>query len=33
VQPVVRAVARVIVEATGGVVTDEDGFWLDRYLL
>jgi hypothetical protein len=33
VQPVVRAVARVIVEATGGVVTDEDGFWLDRYAL
>jgi hypothetical protein len=33
VQPVVRAVARVIVEATGGVVTDEDGFWVDRYLL
>jgi hypothetical protein len=33
VQPVVRAVARVIVEATGGVVTDEDGFWLDRYTL
>lgn len=33
VQPVVRAVARVIVEATGGVVTDEDGFWLDRYQL
>jgi hypothetical protein len=33
VQPVVRAVARVIIEATGGVVTDEDGFWLDRYSL
>ncbi|HEY6794964.1 MAG TPA: hypothetical protein VI248_09820 [Kineosporiaceae bacterium] len=33
VQPVVRAVARLIVEATGGVVTDEDGFWVDRYLL
>jgi hypothetical protein len=33
VQPIVRSVARVIVEATGGVVTDEDGFWLDRYHL
>jgi hypothetical protein len=33
VQPVVRGVARVIVEATGGIVTDEDGFWVDRYLL
>jgi hypothetical protein len=33
VQPVIRAVARVIIEATGGVVTDEDGFWLDRYSL
>jgi len=33
VQPLIRAVARVIVEATGGVVTDEDGFWVDRYLL
>jgi hypothetical protein len=33
VQPLVRSVARVIVEATGGVVTDEDGFWLDRYTL
>jgi hypothetical protein len=31
VQPLTRAVARVIVEATGGVVTDEDGFWVDRY--
>jgi len=26
-------VARHIVEATHGVVTDEDGFWLDRYTL
>jgi hypothetical protein len=33
VQPLVRSVARVIVEATGGIVTDEDGFWLDRYML
>lgn len=33
VQPLVRAVTRVIVEATGGVVTDEDGFWMDRYSL
>jgi hypothetical protein len=33
VQPLVRALARQIVEATGGVVTDEDGFWLDRYTL
>lgn len=33
VQPIVRALARLIVEATGGVVTDEDGFWLDRYSL
>jgi hypothetical protein len=31
VRPLVSAVARSIVEATGGVVTDEDGFWLDRY--
>jgi hypothetical protein len=31
VQPLVTAVARLIVEAAGGVVTDEDGFWLDRY--
>jgi hypothetical protein len=30
---VVRSVARVLVEAAGGVVTDEDGFWLDRYAL
>jgi hypothetical protein len=33
VQPLVRTLARRIVEATGGVVTDEDGFWLDRYSL
>lgn len=33
VQPLVRDLARLIVEATGGVVTDEDGFWLDRYSL
>jgi hypothetical protein len=33
VQPLVRALARLIVEATGGVITDEDGFWLDRYTL
>jgi hypothetical protein len=33
VQPLVRAISRMIVEATGGVVTDEDGFWLDRYTL
>ena len=33
IQPLVRALSRQIVEATGGVVTDEDGFWLDRYTL
>lgn len=33
VRPLVLAVARVLVEATGGVVTDEDGFRLDRYAL
>jgi hypothetical protein len=33
VQPLVQSLARLIVEATGGVVTDEDGFWLDRYNL
>jgi hypothetical protein len=33
VRPVVFAVARVVVEAAAGVVTDEDGFWLDRYAL
>lgn len=33
VQPLVRGLARMIVEATGGTVTDEDGFWLDRYSL
>ncbi len=33
VAPAVIAVTRVIVEATSGVVTDEDGFWVDRYLL
>lgn len=27
------AVAGAVVEATGGLVTDEDGFWLDRYQL
>lgn len=31
--PVVAAVARVVVEAASGVVTDEDGFWVDRYFL
>lgn len=31
--PAVIAVTRVIVEATSGIVTDEDGFWVDRYLL
>lgn len=30
---VVLAVTRILVEATSGVVTDEDGFWVDRYLL
>jgi hypothetical protein len=29
----VLAVTRSVVEATSGVVTDEDGFWVDRYLL
>lgn len=29
----VLAVVRSMVEATSGVVTDEDGFWVDRYFL
>jgi hypothetical protein len=33
VRPVIAAVARTVVEAAAGVVTDEDGFWLDRYAL
>ncbi len=33
VRPVVHAVAAALVEASGGVVTDEDGFRLDRYAL
>jgi hypothetical protein len=33
VRPLVTAVARSIVEAVGGVVADEDGFWVDRYAL
>jgi hypothetical protein len=33
VQPLVVAVARAVVEAAAGVVTDEDGFWIDRYTL
>lgn len=33
VRPVLTAVARVLVEATGGVVTDEDGLRIDRYTL
>jgi hypothetical protein len=33
VKPAVAAVARAVVEAAGGVVTDEDGFWVDRYSL
>lgn len=33
VRPVVNEVARALVEAVGGVVTDEDGFRLDRYAL
>ena len=33
VAPVVSAVTRSIVEATSGVVLDEDGFWFDRYRL
>jgi hypothetical protein len=33
VAPVVVAVTRSVVEATSGIVTDEDGFWLDRYRL
>lgn len=33
VAPVVARVARAIVEATFGVVTDEDGFLVDRYTL
>jgi hypothetical protein len=33
VAPLVLAVTRAVVEATSGIVTDEDGFWLDRYRL
>lgn len=33
VRPVVNAVARALVEAVGGVVTDEEGFPVDRYHL
>jgi hypothetical protein len=33
VAPLVRSVTRVIVEAVGGVVLDEDGFDVDRYHL
>ena len=33
VRPVVSSVARVVVEAAAGVVTDEDGFLVDRYSL
>ncbi len=33
VRPVVHAVAHALVEVSGGVVTDEDGFRLDRYTL
>jgi len=33
VRPVVTAVARAVVEATSGVITDEDGFLVDRYSL
>ena len=33
VAPVITDLARVLVEAAGGVVTDEDGFPVDRYAL
>ncbi len=33
VAPVVVAVTGAVVEGTSGIVTDEDGFWLDRYRL
>jgi hypothetical protein len=33
VRPSVKAVARALVEATGGVITDEEGFRIDRYAL
>jgi hypothetical protein len=33
VAPVVAAVTRSLVEATSGVLVDEDGFWYDRYRL
>ena len=33
IRPTLTDVARALVEVTGGVVTDEDGFWLDRYTL
>jgi hypothetical protein len=32
-KPVVAALMRAVVEVTGGVVTDEDGFAVDRYAL
>jgi hypothetical protein len=31
VKPLIAAVTRAIVEATGGVIVDEDGFRIDRY--
>jgi hypothetical protein len=33
VAPVVVTVTRAVIEAASGIVTDEDGFWLDRYRL
>jgi hypothetical protein len=33
VAPVIRGVTSAVIEATSGLVTDEDGFWLDRYAL
>jgi hypothetical protein len=33
VAPVISAVTRAVVEAASGIVTDEDGFWVDRYAL
>jgi hypothetical protein len=31
VKPLIAAVTRAIIEATGGVIVDEDGFRIDRY--
>ena len=33
VSPLVAHTARAIIEAAGGIVIDEDGFHVDRYVL